>query len=331
MRGGAMATPELAVVLPVRNAAPWLASTLVALHHESQVAFELVAVDDGSSDGSVEILQQLCRHWPPGRWQLLTGGGRGVSAARNRAVAASSAPLIAFLDADDRPLPGRLALPLAALQQHPDLDHVHGGWLRCPPAGAAPHAVCPWLEGAAFDWRSVIEHKAVLPSAWTLRRRAFERVGGFDERLGHAEDVDLLARLAASGSRGAWIPELLVRYRVHPASASARLEEHLQGLMEVLERHLQELEPALAPWAVEQRYSTLTWCCWQAWHAGQSQLALALLQRALPGCPYPLPRRRVHLLEVFARSSRRVGAPWDRQALQSSPFWQAACARIDHG
>jgi len=326
-----MATPELALVMPFRNAAPWLASTLVALRHDSQVPVELVAIDDGSSDGGAELLLQLCRHWPAGSWRLLDGGGRGVSAARNQGVAASSAPLIAFVDADDRPLPGRLALPLEALQQHPGLDHVHGGWLRCPTDGAAPQAVRPWLEGAAFDWTSVIEYKAVLPSAWTLRRSAFERVGGFDEGLSHAEDVDLLARLAASGSQGAWIPELLVRYRVHPASASARLEEHLQGLMEVLERQLQGLEPALAPWAAEQRYGTLTWGCWQAWQADQLQLALALLQQALPACPYPLPRRRVHLLEVFARSSRRVGAPWDRQALQTSPFWKAACGLIEHG
>jgi len=322
---------QLAVVLPMRNASAWLPQLLAALAHDWAVPFELVAVDDGSSDGSAQLLQRLCSHWPQQRWQLLDGGGRGVSAARNRAVAASTAPFIAFIDADDRPLPGRLARPLAVLQQHPELDHVHGGWLRCPPAGAAPHAVCPWLEGAAFDWQSVIEHKAVLPSAWTLRRSALQRVGGFDEGLSHAEDVDLLARLAASGSRGAWIPEPLVRYRVHPGSASGRLRQHLQGLIGVLERHLQGLAPALAPWAAEQRYSTLTWCCWQAWSAGQPQLALQLLQQALPACPYPLARRRVHLLEVFARSCRRVGQPWDRPALQASPFWRHACALIDAG
>ena len=318
----------ISVVLPMRNAAPWLPALLAALVREWATGFELIAIDDGSSDGSPELLQQLCRHWPRQRWRLLPNAGQGVSAARNLGVAASRQPLVAFLDADDRPLPGRLALALQHLQAHPELSHVHGGWWRCNALGTFQHQVRPWQEGAGFSWRSAMEHKAVLPSAWTLRREAVMAVGGFDETLKHSEDVDLLLRLAAAGHQGAWIQQPLVRYRIHSGNASGRLRPQLEGLLAVMERHLQGLPAAEAPWARELRYSTTTWAVWQAWQAGEPGYGLDLLAQALQDCPYPLVRRPVHLLEVMARSSARIGDHFARQELLASDFWHQAEATL---
>ena len=320
--------PAISVVVPMRNACPWLPVLLAALVREWHTGFELIAVDDGSTDASGPLLRRLCAHWPRQRWQLIQGSGSGVSAARNRAVAAARSPLIAFLDADDRPLPGRLALPLRAFADHPQLSHVHGGWWRCTASGQLQHPVRPWQEGAGFSWRSFMEHKAVLPSAWTVRRSAFEAVGGFDPSLHHSEDVDLLLRLAAAGHQGAWIPHQLVRYRLHAANASARIGPQLQGLLAVLERHLAPLPASERAWVQEQCYSTTTWAVWQAWQVGQPELALTLLSRALQDCPYPLVRRPVHLIEVMQRSSARIGVPLDRAQLLQSGFWQQAEALL---
>ena len=181
----------IAVIIPMRDARKWLPSLLTALVREWDTSFELVVVDDGSTDGSAELLQRLCRHWPKHRWQLIDGGGQGVSASRNQGVKAANSDYIAFLDADDRPLPGRLSLLLQVLQAHPELSHVHGGWWRCDSKAHQQHPVRPWHEGAGFSWQTFMEHKAVLPSAWTLRRKSFLAVGGFDEELRHSEDVDL--------------------------------------------------------------------------------------------------------------------------------------------
>lgn len=316
--------PPIGVVVPMRNASPWLAPLLAALVREWHTGFELVVVNDASRDDSAAVLHRLCAHWPRERWQLLDGGGLGVSAARNRGVAASRAPLIAFLDADDRPLPGRLTLPLQALARHPQISHVHGGWWRCDAAGCFQHAVRPWSEGADFDWHGFMQHKAVLPSAWTVRRTAFESVGGFDETLRHSEDVDLLLRLAAAGHKGAWIERELVRYRLHGSNASGRTAAQLQGLLTVMERHLQTVSGTERAWARSQRYDTSTWASWQAWRHGEPDLALQLLHQALRDCPYPLPRRPVHYLEVFARSCARIGQRFDSEAFQRSRFWRQA-------
>ena len=309
--------PQISVVLAYRNARPWLSRCLLSLAAMREVPFELVAVDNGSSDGSRAWLEHLCQTWNSRSLQSLHTSDGGVSAARNLGAERACAPLIAFLDADDRAMPGRLLQPLQALHRHPELSHVHGGWLRINSQGHPINTVEPWQEGAGFALQQALLHKAVLPSAWTLRRSTFLRLGGFDPALSHAEDVDLLLRLAAAGFHGAWIPEPLCRYRVHPGSASRQLQPQIEALIEVTERHLVQLEPLAA---AEVRYTTLCWCSWRAWQAEQPALALELLGRALPHCPLPLPRRPVHMLENMARSCRREGLPWDRKALLQSNF-----------
>jgi glycosyltransferase involved in cell wall biosynthesis len=319
----------MAVVLPFRDARLWLAEAIASLANAAaHLPWQLIAVDDGSSDGGADLLLRLTAHWPPGRLLLLQGGGQGVSAARNQAIAAANAPLIAFLDADDRALPERLRAPLAALQADPGLDHVHGGWLRIDAAGRLIARVEPWREGAGFDRHAALTHKAVLPSAWTIRRSALEAVGGFDPSLHHAEDVDLLLRLAAAGHRGAWIPRPLVRYRVHAGAASRQLRGQIEGLTDVVDRHLQDLPPEQAAWAAGVRYGTLSWGAWKAWSEGDHALALAVLARAAAACPLPLVRRPVHFLEHVARSCAREGLPFEPQAFVASGFWQQAQARL---
>ena len=316
--------PSLSVVLPYRNARPWLAQTLVSLAAERDLSFELVAINDGSSDGSEQLLNQLTRDWPPQSMQSLHGSGLGVSAARNLGINAARAEVVAFLDADDRCLPGRLRQPWELLQRQPELSHVHGGWQRIDGRGQFICAVEPWQEGAAFNWNAALQHKAVLPSAWTIRRTALLELGGFDESLSHAEDVDLLVRLAAAGHQGSWLKQPLCRYRVHSQSASAQLPLLCEQLPAVVERHLQQLEDPQHPWAEGVRYGTISWCSWKCWSQGKPALAVKLLQKALAHCTLPLPRRPVHFLEHMARSSRRDGLSFDRQQLLASGFWQQA-------
>ena len=317
----------ISVVMPFRNAQPWLAEAITSLTNAAAgIPWQLIAINDGSSDTGPALLQRLTAHWPAGKLLLLGGGGRGVSAARNQGIEAASAPLIAFLDADDRALPQRLSAPLAALQANPQLAHAHGGWLRIDAAGTAIQAVEPWREGAGFDRISALTHKAVLPSAWTIRRQVLLDLGGFDERLAHAEDVDLLLRLAAAEYHGAWIPQTLARYRVHPAGASRNLKAQIEGLTSVVDRHLQHLPSDQATWAAGLRYGTLSWGAWKAWSEGDHPLALAVLARAAAACPLPLVRRPVHFLEHVARSCAREGLPWERESFMASPFWQHAQA-----
>jgi GT2 family glycosyltransferase len=315
----------VSVVIPFRNALGWLSRTLAALAAQDGVTFELVAVDDGSDDGSAELIAQV---WPGLRpdvpLRLLASDGQGVSAARNAGVAAAAAPFVAFLDADDLAFPGRLALQAAQLEADPALAQSLCGWRRIDAHDQPLAEVRPWAEGAGFDPHAAFLHKAVLPSAWMLRRDWFERVGGFDPSLAHAEDVDLLLRLALADAPGAWLRRCLCGYRVHGAGASRAVAPQVQGLIEVLDRRLEALPPdhVLLASAQRLRHGTRMWCGWYAWQQGDHPLALQLLRESWCLSPYGPARSWWSLATLFERQCRRDGVPLDPEVLLESPFWQ---------
>lgn len=320
--------PQVSVVVPCRDAAHWLPTSLASLALQTGVELELLVVDDGSRDRSCDLVRRCWQHspWP---LRLLQAGGGGVSAARNLGWRAARHPLVAFLDADDLALPGRLQRQAALLLGDSSLHHVLCGWQRVGPDGQVLTEVRPWLEGAGFSLAEALRHKAVLPSAWMLRRSALEAVGGFDAALSQAEDVDLLLRLARSGATGAWLPEVLCSYRVHADGASQRARPQVHGLSVVVERHLAGLagDPADQQLAAEVRYGTRAWLGWYAWHCGDHPLALELWTQALGLSPFPPGLTWVHLAENVVRSALRVGASPQLTSLLASPLWGELEAR----
>jgi hypothetical protein len=315
--------PQVSVVVPCRDASSWLPACLASLRSQQGVALELLLVDDGSRDGSPAVAE---RAWEDCPWpmHLLQAEGQGVSVARNLGWRAARYPLVAFLDADDLALPGRLQHQAAMFAADPDLQQVLCGWQRIDAQGRALAAVRPWEEGAGFSSREALRHKAVLPSAWMLRRGALEAAGGFDPALHQAEDVDLLLRLARSGQSGAWLPEVLCGYRVHDDAASRRARPQARGLSLVVERHLRQLSASADDQrlAAEVRYGTRAWLGWYAWTCGDHPLALELWSTALGLSPFMPALTWVHLAENAVRSAARIGTPAELDKLLGSPLWE---------
>ena len=323
---------RVSVVVPFRNGARWLPATLASLADQAEVGFELVAVDDRSTDGSAAVVKRCWEQLgAPAPLRLLPIDGiGGVSAARNRGWRAAKAPLVAFLDADDLCLRGRLAAQAQRLESDPQLGHVLCGWRRFEGEGRDFSAgggfdVMPWLEGAGFDLEPAFRLKAVLPSAWMLRRSVLEAAGGFDPGLHHAEDVDLLLRLALAGVPGAWVKEVLCGYRLHPGGASRQLRPQTQSLLWVLGRRIQEL-PARHPLVArgpDLLFGARAWSAWKAWSEGDATLALELWQGAW-GLGTQGPARSVLLLaQTMESGSRREGIPFRREDLATDPTWAA--------
>lgn len=314
---------NIAVVLPFRDASRWLPESIASLRRQQGVALELIAVDDGSRDGSATLLQQL---WEGCPWpmQLLRLPGAGVSSARNLGWRNSTAPLVAFLDADDICLPGRLASQAALLSTNSALLHCLCGWARLNASGQLLQQVQPWLEGAAFDAESVLRHKAVLPSAWMLKRHALVETDGFDEGLRHAEDVDLLLRLALADLQGCWLTEVACGYRVHDGNTSRQVKEQTRSLLWVVNRHVQRLSASAHNRSLQRelRYTTRAWAGWKAWAEGQDPLALELWRTALGISPLTPVRSWLHLAEQARRSCLREGLSWDQKTALASPVWQ---------
>lgn len=320
---------RISVVIPFRNAAPWLSACLSSLAHQEERNWELLAVDDGSNDASAALVEA----WAASQDQsvrLIRLSGLGVAAARNRGWVAARAPLVAFLDADDIAFPGRLQLQAARFDADPELQHLLCGWRRLDASGAPLHDVCPWQEGAGWDLEAAFEHKAVLPSAWMLRRPVLERHGGFDPSLRHAEDVDLLLRLAAAGERGAWLEQVLCGYRVHGLNASRHAADQAHGLLWVVNRRLAAL-PAGHPLVGKGRtllFGTRAWAGWLAWYEQQPELALELWRTAWGSRTSGDAHTWLHLAENVSRSCRRIGWDLSVDQLLSDPTWQALESQV---
>jgi glycosyltransferase involved in cell wall biosynthesis len=204
--------------LPCYNAAATLQEALDSLLCQTLSDFEIIAVDDGSTDATWQILQARAAQEP--RLRLLSQPHTGIIPALNAGLAQCEAPLIARMDADDRAHPERLEKQVAYLQAQPEIDVV-----SCRVAGFPVQEVrqgfalyLEWLNGLLSDEeirREIFVESPLPHPSLTFRRAALLRVGGYQDH-GWAEDYDLLLRLYLEGARFAKLPEVLLEWRDHP-------------------------------------------------------------------------------------------------------------------
>jgi glycosyltransferase involved in cell wall biosynthesis len=198
--------PDISVVLATYNRAACLPRSIASVLARQGANFELIVVDDASTD---ETRSYLARLSDPRVRAVLAERNRGPSGARNLGLAAARADIVAFLDSDDAYRPGRLAIPLAAFSADPDLVCVLSSAVkfdRTVPREARVPAVR--LAPAAFEWALMADLIPVEATSMTVRRAPALAVGGFCEALRLTEDRELLIRLAAKGA-GRLVPDLL--------------------------------------------------------------------------------------------------------------------------
>jgi len=218
------APPAISVLMPVHDAAPTLSAAVESIRDQTETDWELVAVDDGSTDGSLEALRDRARG--DARIRVLERPHRGVVDALNAGLAAARGPLIARMDADDVSLPRRLARQRSHLDNHPEVGLVAcrvrfaGDERRA--AGYARHVA--WTNGLgsheAIALARFVESPLAHPSVM-FRRELIERHGGY--RPGDfPEDYDLWLRWLEAGVRMEKLPEVLLVWRDSPARLSRR-------------------------------------------------------------------------------------------------------------
>jgi glycosyltransferase involved in cell wall biosynthesis len=209
----------ISVVMCAYNAERYIASAVESILAQTFSDFELLVVDDGSTDGTMTILRAYAAR--DGRVRVIEAAHQGISAAANRGVAEARRRWIARMDADDIALPNRLERQLAAAAAEPGVVlwgayalHVNAsgkvlGLSRTGPTTVAQfHAL--WSRG---------EDGYVLQPTWLVRKDVLVAAGGYDPRFECSEDLELLDRIAEFGP-ALTIPEPLVLYRVHAASVS---------------------------------------------------------------------------------------------------------------
>lgn len=213
-----MSTPRVSILLPVRNEERLLPAALASLFRQSCTDWELVAVNDGSSDGTGALLDSAATADP--RVRVLHLPPSGLVAALNTGLAASRSPYVARMDGDDISHPRRLERQAAFLDARPDVTLV---------ACRVRHIPRQRMTGgmAAYEaWQnSLLDHAAIIRDRFVesplthpsvmFRRDAVLALGGYRDR-GWAEDYDLWLRMARAGARFARLPETLFYWRDHP-------------------------------------------------------------------------------------------------------------------
>ncbi len=224
-------TPAVSVVLPARDAAATLPAALDSLSAQTLGDFEVILVDDSSSDATPEIARGAARADARIRW--VDGGGRGIVSALNRGIGASRAPLIARMDADDIASPGRLAAQKDFLGAREDIGlvgcRVAFGGERSANRGYALHVdwVNGLLEPEAIALHRFIESPFAHPSVM-FRRELVVEFGGYREGA-FPEDYELWLRWLDAGVRMAKVPETLLVWNDSPGRLSRRDPRYSKG------------------------------------------------------------------------------------------------------
>jgi glycosyltransferase involved in cell wall biosynthesis len=203
--------PAVSVVIPCYNAARWLPATLASVTAQKGVDFEVIVVDDGSTDGSAEVARRVC---PDA--SIIRTENQGASAARNLGTAHVRGEFVQYLDADDLLAPDKLQVQLATLERT-GADVAYGDWQKL-----AERQSGDFVEGEIIR-RQLHEDPAIAlftyfwcpPAAYLFRRGIVDKVGSWNLRLPVIQDARFALDCALHQAKFVYCPGLMAFYREH--------------------------------------------------------------------------------------------------------------------
>ena len=284
--------PRVSVLMPVFNAAAYLAEAVESVLAQSFANFELLLHDDGSRDGSWKILQDYAARDP--RIRISQGPNAGIAAVLNRLTEAARGTYLARMDADDICLPTRFEKQVQALDAAPDLALVSSDCLVIDAQARPIHFVRVTPCHEEIDAQHLRGVCAVMHPTVMMRRQALRAVGGYNEAIGCAEDLELWLRLAEQ-SKLANLPLVLLHYRIHDQSVSSTCRDQqrreTQAICEAAGRRRGVSVPFEShDWRMQDtrasRRRFYLRYAWQAWNAGFRHTWWHYSIQSVRLCPY---------------------------------------------
>ena len=276
--------PKISVVIPAYNAMAYLPETIANLLSQTFDDFEVIVVNDGSSDETEQWVSQISDP----RVQLVSQENQGLAGARNTGIANAQGEYIAFLDADDLWEATKLEKQMRVLEENPEVGVVYTWVAYIDENGESTGRVFKHqAEGEV--WKNLAERNIVeCGSVAMVRRCCFETVGVFDRNLrSFVEDWDMWLRIASRYPFKV-VKEPLVYYRQCSSSASRNWEAMAQSFRIVIEKAFATALPELQ-YLKKRSYGFANFCL--AWKALQSlqkdyKKAIHFRQQALADCPW---------------------------------------------
>ena len=210
--------PLISVIIPVFNGQAYLAQALESVLAQTYPDIEVVVVDDGSSDASLQVAAGFAERRLAGRLRLLQQSQRGPGAARNLAIKEARGDLLAFLDCDDTWTPNKLEIQITYLNDNPGVEGVFGFARQFYSPELSPEQrrkiYCPAQPQPGFVVGTLL-----------IWRAAFERIGKFGEQWRVGEFVDWYCRAREQGFSYQLLPELMLMRRLHNHNLGLRERE----------------------------------------------------------------------------------------------------------
>ena len=231
--------PIISILMPVRNEERYLQASLESLYRQTCTEWELIAVDDGSSDRTAAILAEASRR--DRRVRVIRREGGGLVAALNAGLEFCRSPLLARMDGDDICHPSRLELQAAYLETNPDIGLVACDFRHFPRTGLKQGMIDyeSWQNGLSDHYHInrdlFVESPFVHPSIMT-RRTVMTELGGYHDN-GWPEDYDLWLRMSGAGVKFARLPQTLLFWRDHPERATRTMDEYAANAFRACKCH----------------------------------------------------------------------------------------------
>jgi glycosyltransferase involved in cell wall biosynthesis len=270
---------QVSVIIPSYNSARFVAQAVDSVLAQTYPDFEVIVVDDGSTDDTQVVLAAYS-----GRIRYIRQENRGLAGARNTGFLASRGDYLLFLDSDDLIHPDKLALHVSLMEAEPASGLVYSAWQQINADGTQVLGeVRPNRQGQLLK-ELLRRHFFFFASAAVLRRECLERVGLFDESLQWSEDADMWLRLARAGYAFGYIDLPLVQYRIHEDSMTANTSpEQVQAWLASLDKFFADPDLPDEIRALEgEAYSILHYeTAARYYRAGQIELGQDQIRKAI--------------------------------------------------
>lgn len=311
--------PKVSVLVPMRNAAPFVVQALASILREVTISLEVVVINDKSTDRSLELVLNIKDE----RIQVVDGPGKGIAAALNIGLALARGDIVMRCDADDLYPVSRIDHQVTWLDNNQDYAAVCGGFTALDESGLLVTQLETGEIGEDITEELNLGCTRTHFCTYAVRKSAIDRVGGFRPYFETGEDIDYQLRLANFG-RVMYLPRIAYEYRLHEASITHTQTNSKRIFFEDIARKfqvqrkmygqddLQRDQPPTIPdssaesasSAAKQIGGMLMGSAWRTHQSGNKLDAIALGIRALTHMPFDISSWR-SVVALIVKSGKR--------------------------
>ena len=302
-----MHNPSISVIMPVYNVEQYVPAAIESVLAQTFANFELIIVDDGGTDMSVEI----CASYNDPRIRIISQANRGLAGARNTGILAARGEYVALLDSDDSWDPEKLALHKIHLDSNPHVGVSYSGSRFMDAHGTAlRQAQRPKLENISAkdiltrnpigNGSARVIRKTALDSIAFLHRDEPERICFFDESFRQSEDIELWIRMAlTNGFRFEGIDGLLTNYRIASGGLSANIAAQYESWSRVIVKAKVNAPEFIEQFGDEARAFQLRYLARRSVQMGDGAFALVLLKESFAISSKPFVKEPIKSISTF--------------------------------